>query len=192
MISRRYMSMPCKMSICLFFICCLCAPAIRADESPDETVSKFAENVLLHVVLHEIGHGLIREFDLPVLGNEETMADAFATHYLTQYLPDRALDVLRARTDSLMIEANQVPREKWTVKGEHDNDARRAFQIAAVAVAADPEKYSPIATGLGMTEGEIRKAADYGAEIHRAWRRILRPLLMPNGLKSRETRMTFD
>ncbi|MGZ8940244.1 MAG: DUF4344 domain-containing metallopeptidase [Limisphaerales bacterium] len=170
----------------------LWGPAIWADESPAETVSKFAENVLLHVVLHEIGHGLIREFDLPVLGNEETMADAFATHYLTHYLPDRALDVLKARTDSLMIEANQVPRAKWTVKGEHDNDARRAFQIASLAVAADSKKYLPIAIGLGMTDGELRKAADYGAEIHRSWRRILRPLMMPNGLESRETRVTFD
>src|SRR5688572_13408984 len=139
--------MPYKMSICLFFIC-LCGPAIRADESPADTVSKFAENVLLHVVLHEIGHGLVREFDLPVLGNEETKAYALATHYLTHYLTDRALDMLKTRTDSLMIEANQFPREKWTVKGEHDNDARRAFQIAALTVAADSKKYSPLAVGL--------------------------------------------
>jgi transcriptional regulator of met regulon len=185
-----------QVSICLFIIG-LCSPALRAEEPakeplPKETVSKFAENVLLHVVLHETGHGLIREFDLPILGNEETMADAFATHYLTQYLPDRAFDVLKARTDSLMIEAKQVPRELWSVQGEHDNDARRAFQIAALAVAADPKKYSPIAKGLGMTEGEIRKAADYGAEIHRSWRRTLVPLLMPSGQESRETRVTFD
>jgi hypothetical protein len=191
--------MPDKMAICLIFIC-LCGPAIHAaepeqgppEEQPKEVVSKFAENVLLHVVLHEVGHGLIREFDLPILGNEETMADAFATHYLTHYLPDRAFDVLKARTDSLMIEANEVPREEWTVKGEHDNDARRAFQIAALAVAADSKKYSPIALGLGMTESDIRKAADYGADIHRSWRRILRPLMMPDGLESRETRVTFD
>jgi hypothetical protein len=85
-------------------------------------VSAFARDVTLHVVLHELGHALIREFDLPVLGNEETMADAFATHFLTTHLPDRAADVLRARTTSLMIEAREVPREQWTVRGEHDND----------------------------------------------------------------------
>jgi hypothetical protein len=93
--------------------------------------SAFARDVTLHVVLHELGHALVREFDLPVLGNEETMADAFATHYLTTYLPDRAVDVLKARTASLMIEAREIPREEWDVRGEHDNDARRAFQIAA-------------------------------------------------------------
>ncbi|MBK7875588.1 MAG: hypothetical protein IPJ77_07530 [Planctomycetes bacterium] len=72
------------------------------DRLPDDgrPVSTFAKDVTLHVVLHEIGHGLIREFDLPVLANEETMADAFATYYLTTQLPNRALDVLVARTQS--------------------------------------------------------------------------------------------
>jgi hypothetical protein len=45
-------------------------------------------------MVHELGHALIREFDLPILGNEETMADAFATHYLTTHLPDRAVDAI--------------------------------------------------------------------------------------------------
>jgi hypothetical protein len=34
-------------------------------------VSVFAADVTLHVVLHELGHAVIRKFDLMVLGNEE-------------------------------------------------------------------------------------------------------------------------
>ncbi len=154
--------------------------------------SAFARDVTLHVVLHELGHALIREFDLPVLGNEETMADAFATHYLTTHLPDRAVDVLRARTSSLMIEARENPREEWDVRGEHDNDARRAFQIAALAVAADPAKYDSVAQGVGMSEQDIQKARDYGAEIHRSWRRVLARLWMPDDVRSTETRVVCD
>lgn len=155
-------------------------------------ISKFASDVTLHVVLHEMGHALVREFDLPVLGNEETLADAFATHYLVTYLPERAVDVLLARTQSLMIEAGEVRREKWTVSGEHNSDARRAFQIAALAYAAEPAKYRPVAVGVGMSDDEMRSAADYGTEIHRSWRRILAPLWMPNGLTSREARLATN
>ena len=68
-----------------------CNTSVASDKAIE-----FAEDVVLHVVLHEIGHALIREFDLPVLGNEETMADAFATNYLAYHLPERALDVLTA------------------------------------------------------------------------------------------------
>ena len=159
-----------------------------------ETVelTPFARDVTLHVVLHELGHALVREFDLPVLGNEETMADAFATHYLTTHMPDRALDVLVARTTSLMIEAREVSRSEWSVSGEHDNDARRAFQIAALAIAADRTKYAPVAEVVGMSEEDVKKATDYGAEIHRSWRRALASLRMPPGKASTEARVESD
>jgi len=74
-----------------FFFLVYCTNAHSQQQA--DKVSKYAEDVILHVVLHEIGHGLIREFDLPVLGNDETMADALATHYLTHHLP--ILDEIR-------------------------------------------------------------------------------------------------
>lgn len=166
-------------------------PEVANPES-DPPLSQFAMDVTLHVILHELGHALIREFDLPVLGNEETVADAFATHYLTTHLPDRALDALRARVASLMFEANAVPRHEWSVNGEHDSDARRAYQIAALAIAADSEKYRPVALEVGMSEDDISDSIDYGSEIHRSWRRILQPLWMPAGLVSSEPRVAFD
>jgi hypothetical protein len=155
-------------------------------------VTPFAADVVLHVVLHELGHALIREFDLPILGNEETMADAFATCFLTAHLPERAPAVLEARTRSLMLEAGDVPRGEWTVRGEHDNDARRAFQIAALAVAADPVKYANVAKVVAMTGADVRRARDYGADIHRSWRRILAPLWMTGGAASTEARVLCD
>ena len=155
-------------------------------------VSKFAEDVLVHVVLHEIGHGLVREFDLPILGNEETLADAFATHFLVTRMPDRATDVLQARVTSLMIEAGEVARDEWTVKGEHNSDARRAFQIAALAIAHDYQKYASVGKAAGMDEDDIRRARDYATEIHRSWRRILQPLFMPEGQLSGEARFRVD
>lgn len=152
----------------------------------------FAVEVTLHVVLHELGHALVREFDLPVLGNEETLADAFATHYLVTELPDRAFAVLHARITSLLHEAAQVPRAEWPIDGEHDNDARRAYQIAALALAADRGRYEPLADLVGMCPDRRRAATDYGAEIHRSWRRILGPLWMPAERPSKECRVVVE
>lgn len=153
-------------------------------------VSTFARNVTRHVVLHEIGHAIIREFDIPVLANEETTADAFATYYLTTYLPDIAVDVLTARVTSLMIEAGEETEVSWS--GEHDHDARRAYQIAALAIAADPIKYKPVAAVVKMSENNIKSAEDYGGELRRSWRRVLAPLMLPTGTSSREARVVYD
>jgi hypothetical protein len=148
-------------------------------------VSAFAADVTLHVALHELGHAVIREFDLMVLGNEETMADAFATHLLTEHFPEHAVRAISARVKSLMIEANEEPRDQWSVRGEHDNDARRAYQIAALAIAADKEKYAGVAEIVGMSKRNIDQACDYGSEIHQGWRRTLSPLMMPEGKVSK-------
>ncbi len=159
-------------------------------QEAEEVVSQFAKNVTLNVVLHEIGHALIREFDIPVLANEETTADAFATYYLTTYMPDRAVEVLSARVTSLMIEAGESSETGWS--GEHDHDGRRAYQIAALAIAADPVKYKKVAQIAKMSEEDIEDAVDYGSEIRRSWRRVLKPLMMPEGLESTEARVQFD
>lgn len=162
-----------------------------AQGGKSDEVSEFARNVTLHVVLHELGHALVREFDIPVLGNEETVADAFATYYLTTCMPDRAVDVLVARTTSLMLEAGEASQPvDWS--GEHDHDARRANQIAALAVAADPVKYRPVAEIVGMSDEQIESACDYGGEIRRSWRRVLQPLWMPEGVASDEARVVHD
>lgn len=163
--------------------------AVEPAVEPAVVVTPFARDVLLHVVLHELGHALVREFDLPVLGNEETLADAFATHYLVHHLPDRAPAVLEARVRSWLIEAAEVPRVEWPIHGEHDHDARRAFCTVALAVAADGKAYAKLAELVGMTEREVRRAKDYGAEVHRSWRRILQPLWMPQGQPSKEARV---
>lgn len=168
-----------------------CRDAGAAGQPDDGVVATpFAKDVTLHVVMHEIGHALIREFDIPILGNEETMADAFATYYLTTYMPERAVDVLTARVTSLMVEAREEPGVDWS--GEHDHDGRRAYQIAALAVAADAEKYGPVAAVVGMSAEDISDARDYGAEIRRSWRRVLGPLWMPEGAVSSEARVVFD
>lgn len=163
----------------------------KQKENGDAT-TKFAQDVIVHVVLHEMAHALIREFDLPVFANEETQADAFATWYLTNHMKDRAVDVIEARVRSLMVEAKGIPREEWTVRGEHNSDGRRAYQIVALALASSPEKYTEIAKEIGMSENDIRRSQDYGSEIHRSWRRILKPLWMPKGELSTEIRVGID
>ncbi|MEL6905063.1 MAG: DUF4344 domain-containing metallopeptidase, partial [Planctomycetota bacterium] len=161
----------------------------RSDAGPvpeDEASVAFAADVLVHVGLHEMAHALVREFDLPVLANEEALADAFATWYLVEHMPDRAPAVLGARVASLMYEAHEIPRAEWPVAGEHPSDARRAFQIAALAYAADRERYAPLADQVGMVERDRRSAADYGTEILRSWRRTTDRLWMPDGRPTRE------
>ena len=53
--------------------------ACLATTATAETVPTHAQDLFLRKVVHEMGHALIREFDLPVLTSEEMIADDVAT-----------------------------------------------------------------------------------------------------------------
>ncbi|MEL6889808.1 MAG: DUF4344 domain-containing metallopeptidase, partial [Pseudomonadota bacterium] len=61
------------------------AVPLAAQELPDAV-----GNALLHIVAHEAGHAVLCEFDLPILGPEEDIAEDFATAFIYLTLPDQA------------------------------------------------------------------------------------------------------
>ena len=155
--------------------------------SAQANLSEHTEDVLLHVIAHEMGHALIREFDLPVLGNEEVLADAFATVHLHHRLPEDIGSIVEARVRSLLLED-----DRESVFAEHPSDARRAGQILCLAYGLDPETHEPLAQRVGMTRDEAANCRDSAPEIARAWRRLVAPLERPSDAPITEVRTRFD
>lgn len=149
-------------------------------------LSTFSENVLLHVLTHEMGHALIREFDLPVLANEEIAADQFATYMLHRALPDRVGDIVRARYQSFMLEGDDE-----TEFSEYPDDARRAGYTLCFLYGLDPEQHQAMAQEFGMTANEASACRDTSSEIARSWRRILAPLAMRPDARITEVAVIF-
>lgn len=138
------------------------------------TLSDYTEDVLTHVVLHKLGHALIREFDLPVLANEEVMADTFATVIVVQKMPERALAIIAARAAAFEAEMDEE-----TVFAQHPDDVWRAGQMICLAYGLEPNQFEDLARDSGMTGDEAANCRDSAPEIGRAWRRILAPLQLP-------------
>ncbi len=149
---------------------------LLANAAQAQTLSTFTENVLTHVAIHEIGHALIREFDLPVLGNEEIAADAFATTYIVQNMPDQALDIITARAQSWESEMDEE-----TIFSEYPDDIWRAGQMICLAYGLDPNTFETLARDGGITGDEAAACRERAPEISRSWRRIISPLRLPDG-----------
>jgi len=147
-------------------------------------LSKFTENVLLHVLTHEMGHALIREFDLPILGNEESMADDFATLYLQRNFPNRVEEILKARADSWLLEADKV-----SIFSEYSDDAKRAGRAICLLYGVAPARHEDLAKRYGMTAREAAKCRDFAPEVARSWRRVLSDLQMPKDAPVTEVRL---
>jgi hypothetical protein len=151
------------------------------------TLSERTMDALVHVVAHEIGHALLREFDLPILGPEEAIADDFATVYVHMTFPDRAGAIVSARADQ-----NLADGEETGPFGEHADDDRRAGRMICVLYGLDPERHADLPDRYGMGEDEAATCRDLAPEVGRSWRRLIDVYRIPEGTLVTEVRLTGD
>lgn len=154
-------------------------------------ITPFARNVTTHVLLHELAHALIREFDLPVLGNEENIADSFATLFIAETMPDQAEAIVKDRARSWLVEAEEAAPGDIDLTSEHGPDARRAYRAICWLYGSNPKAYIDLPYWIDLPRQDARACADAAPEIIRSWRRVLAPNLMPEGRPSSEYRVIY-
>jgi len=150
--------------------CALAAPA-AAPVSVHEPAQTQAANAQLDFVisntifalLHEMGHVIIRDFDVPLLGMEEDSADTLAALIMlsggaagasaadTQKLT-RAL-ALAALGNALIWKGGHEQQDQdilfWD---QHDLSVRRASRIACLIYGSNPELYAWVADSAKMPD----------------------------------------
>jgi len=109
---------------------------------------RFAANNSLFVLYHEVGHLLIDQLKLPVLGREEDAADNMATWtLLNQDTPEAHQALADAaygwRLSGIAYGANLDDSDYYAA---HSLDRQRAFQIVCLMVGSDDRSFRAIAT----------------------------------------------
>jgi hypothetical protein len=124
--------------------------------------------------LHETGHALVHQLDLPVTGKEEDAVDQLAAVILISSGGsglEKALD--GARAFLLHSKAGFSDNSFWD---EHSFEEQRYYAIVCLAYGADPKKYGAL---VGGKEGiPPQRAKTCGAEftrIKKAWTKLLGP-----------------
>lgn len=145
---------------------------VAAQPQPD--LSQSTRDALLHVFAHEMGHAILREFDLPILGPEEDIADDFATVYVYLMLPDRAGEIIAARARQNMADGEQPE-----MFSEYRNDDQRAGRSICLLYGQDPDRFSELASDFGLEGDEAASCRDLATEVGRSWRRIIDTYRMP-------------
>lgn len=149
--------------------------------SAEDKIPDFATNVVTHVLLHELGHAIFRELDVPVLSNEEAQADAFATFFISQYLRDSAPNIIVSRAKSWLLEDSEVSSEDYDHKGEHPLDVRRAYQTLCLFYGSDPQEFSQYVQFAEFSEHDLADCSDTAPDQFEAWTKIVEELQLEGG-----------
>src|SRR3954465_5095085 len=108
----------------------------------------------LFVMSHEMGHGLINELNIPVLGREEDAADAFAVVTAMKLGPKFSERVLHEATMGWVLSSKEDKKEKNAIAyyDEHGLDLQRAYNVVCFMVGSDPEKHKALAEKTKLPE----------------------------------------
>lgn len=144
-----------KRGLWLLF-CCLAGVAHAAETPPSNEELRFITANAEFTLLHEVGHLLISELKLPVLGREEDAADqlGFMGLFLLYGKQTNAdfyakllnvADYWRLEAERTRGTPDQVP-----VWDSHSLDEQRFFNIACLAYGSDPDRLDWIIETTGL------------------------------------------
>jgi hypothetical protein len=96
----------------------------------------------LQVTFHELGHGMIDIYEIPVFGREEDAADQFAGFILSQFGKDVARRTLpgTAYVWQKLAESEGTWLHDW-FSDEHGTSLQRAYNYLCMAYGADPDTF---------------------------------------------------
>lgn len=152
------------------------APFATAEEHDANDLKMFVIGNTQHIMLHEIGHLLIDQLSLPVLGQEEDAADNFATLTMIEWDSDDADQALADTAFGWLVRHDESSEfGDGDFFSEHDLDAQRAYRIVCHLVGTDADAYGDLALNLGADVGEADLVdCDYAFDLSaRSWRSVL-------------------
>lgn len=132
------------------------AGAIEAWQEPEgseasaediEAKALFFVGNIAWLTFHEFGHGLIFEYQLPVLGKEEDAVDSFATINMIAEEDDPGLERMIVSVVDAWFEAGLYANLTY---GQHSIDEQRGYAVICLLVGDDPDGYKAIADDAGM------------------------------------------
>ncbi|KRC76175.1 hypothetical protein ASE30_06075 [Achromobacter sp. Root83] len=144
--------------------------------------------IMRSIFMHEFGHALIGELELPSTGAEEDAVDIYSALQIVEptMYPSDDKDVNVMARDAATYAALQ-----WYYSGklaerkgasatsawqdEHTGDLKRFRNMLCIMYGGNPAVFEPVAKHVGFEDRTKARCTDEFQKQNRAWRRILAP-----------------
>jgi hypothetical protein len=143
------------------------------DSAADSPEVRFVVGNALWTLVHEMGHALIAELNVGILGREEDAADCIATiallHGSTDFGIPNQLDEIE-----FIVSTAEAWRVEWELErlnattaaysDAHSLDIQRFYNILCLLYGSDPDKYGELTIRLGLPYDRALGCAEYEHE----------------------------
>jgi hypothetical protein len=124
------------------------------------------------ILLHEVGHALVDQLDIPITGREEDAVDQLATVTLVGLGEKGAVAALRG-VEALQPEGNNFDDSDYA--DEHSLGPVRLYNVACWVYGSNPQRYSNLVTGGFLPQERAARCTSEWEQMQKSWERLLAP-----------------
>ena len=147
----------------------------KLDGDNDAKANERMEKAMTFVFLHEVGHALIDNYDLPITGNEEDAADRCSAYICIEELGATGVEAILAAADAFSIESRLTRKRKKNLADEHLLQEQRFFNALCMVYGSNPAKYDYLRKNKLLPDRRARRCPNEYGRMARSWGQLLRP-----------------
>jgi hypothetical protein len=131
----------------------------------------------LFTFLHELGHALVDQYQLPVTGKEEDAVDSFAAILLIES-GEEGEDAAIAGVDQFSIDAEEEAEfEELAYWDEHSLSIQRFYDMACLVYGSDPDYYADWVEDEWLPQERAEQCPFEYEQESNSWNTLLQPFL---------------
>jgi hypothetical protein len=154
------------------------SPQVRSmSRQARKELVEFAVGNTLFVLAHELGHLVIEEMGLPVLGREEDAAESFAILAMLHMHVTFSERVLIEAAKGWLLSSYRDRKERNALAfhDEHSLDLQRAYQVVCLMVGFDPVRFKALAAETRLPEERQASCVRDHRNAAWSWDTMLKP-----------------
>lgn len=141
----------------------------------DKQANESMNDAITFVFLHELGHALIHNYDLPVTANEEDAADRCSAYICIEELGDDGVKAILSAADAFQIESKNRTPDKRSMADEHLLQEQRFFNSLCMVYGSNTVKYSYIVEKGYLPQARAKRCPSEYDKTASAWVKLLEP-----------------
>lgn len=147
-----------------------------AIEKDSDEQAVFASDAMLHTLFHELGHALVDQLELPIVGKEEDAVDALASVLLLEHYNDGAEMAGNAAELFALEGEDRGDLEQEDFWDEHSLDEQRYFSMLCHIYGSDPDAFTDLAEDIGFSADRREICVETYERLVDDWGVLLEPV----------------
>jgi hypothetical protein len=172
MINAFYAPSEASITFCYELLQLLAEVFLPDDGSWTQEAQDQISGAIWFIMMHEVGHALVHQLDLPITGREEDVADQLAVWTLME-TGDKGAQA--ALSGTLAIQPATDEFENADFADEHSLGPQRLFNVLCWIYGSDPGKYGGIVADGHLPEERAARCPGEWDRMSKAWQRLLAP-----------------